>query len=408
MYNIFELGASGVKVDFVILYLYLLCLSFWTGKKIQKVEKSNLSLKLYWRSCVPLVLSYSLIEGLRYLRGIDYLVYVYVYKGYEVRNELLFTYLNGILRLMHVEFYGAFVVYDFLFIVALLFLVRRLPNYACYLLPLLVVSQFYYSENFIRQYVAFSFSLVSIVYCLDRKWSAFIFLSAIATMFHTVAFVLQIIIFFCVYPKKAFSPYVSCCLYVLFAFVSKLSFLDFISNFISEYLVGMFAGTAFSVYTENSLSWFGQNAVDEIYSQSILSCVAMGIFDISLVAFSYCAIQRESDSQRKQTMIAMYNLIVYGIVGLQLFMNVQLLRRLVVPFYAMWPILFVYLLYKKIHVLQCMKNRVSRLSFRMIVVYMMLYVFAYHVTKGLFLFEGQMFIWDMGSTIGSYNPLFKF
>ena len=67
--------------------------------------------KNYWECCLLVIISFTLVEGVRYGRGVDYLHYVDVY-NYDLENkQVLFTSINQFLKSLGVSAEYAFMVY---------------------------------------------------------------------------------------------------------------------------------------------------------------------------------------------------------------------------------------------------------------------------------------------------------
>lgn len=64
---------------------------YWVGSQVSER-------KHYWKYCLLIILFFTLIEGVRYGRGVDYMHYVDVYKYDLEDNQILFTSLNRFLR----------------------------------------------------------------------------------------------------------------------------------------------------------------------------------------------------------------------------------------------------------------------------------------------------------------------
>lgn len=356
--------------------------------------------KQYWKISIPFIILYSLIEGLRYLRGTDYVVYAFVYNGLIERNERLFTLLNNILHNLGVSFSFSFVVYSFIWIVCVLWFLKEYKSYLFILLPLFIIAHWYYSENFIRQYLAFSFNLISINYLISGKWKSFIVLTLISVCFHTIGLALGIIILIFTFVKRPIPIYISLVIYVGAVFLASTNIFDYISTYINWGLNSLFANSSFAGYVENSDRWFGVDAFRDKYTKSFISTIGMRFFDVTLLILGYLTLNKK-DSPEKQKWSVFYNYFVYGAITFQLVMNIEILRRFAFPFYCMWPIIFVYIF---IH-----RNNLYLkygLKAKMLLGYLCLYIISYHIIKNIFLSNAQMFIWDMGYSIGTYQPLF--
>ncbi|WP_410521625.1 EpsG family protein [Bacteroides xylanisolvens] len=94
---------------------------------VSKEEKSIYE-RNYWLYAIIPIIAFSLIEGLRYARGVDYIGYVYTYLQSldpKVENEPLFMLLNKGMLLMDFPYCIAFVVYSLFWIIGILHLCKK-------------------------------------------------------------------------------------------------------------------------------------------------------------------------------------------------------------------------------------------------------------------------------------------
>lgn len=390
MYDL-SLGVSGFKWDYLILYIILLALALYTGKKLSKV----ILVKDYWKKSIPLIVTYSLIEGLRYLRGADYQVYCDTYLGRVTKVGYLFSELNDFLNYLGVPFWGAFVVYSLIWIIAVLFFLRPYRKLITLGLPLLLVSHLYYSENLIRQYVAFSFVLISINYILEKKYLKFVALSILSVAIHPISIFFPFTICIVYALKSPVKPSISLSIYISVIVFSMVPVYTVISDIINTSLSNLNIGEL-EQYAQNSDRWFGEDAIRDKYTKSLISSMGKWVFDVLIIVWGYYCIQ--SSNQKKNTLILLiYNLFVVGVIGFELFMNIELMRRFFIPLYAFWPVLFVVLYRFEL-------QGEYRFYFNLSKTFCLLYIVSYHIIKNIFLSPFQMFIWDMGNDIGTYHP----
>lgn len=129
------------------------------------ISKSKYS---YWKTAFPLVIVYSLVEGLRWNRGVDYLHYCqdltsYLYADY---SEHLYLGWISLFKSSGLSYWVAFVLYSALLIISYLKLVKNFRNSAYLSLPLFFIITNLAAENLIRQYLAVPF----VIFCIDQVW----------------------------------------------------------------------------------------------------------------------------------------------------------------------------------------------------------------------------------------------
>ena len=118
----------GDLFTFWILRIFLLLVFVVCGFGISYDKKS--------RFCVYSLVSglcYSLIQGLRYARGVDYMHYKFDMEGhwfvdnYEVGYRFIVIFLS---QWLHLPYWGCFICYSALLIFAVLLVLKRIPQMA--------------------------------------------------------------------------------------------------------------------------------------------------------------------------------------------------------------------------------------------------------------------------------------
>lgn len=333
---------------------------------------------------ICIITVYSIIEGLRYMRGVDYLEYVYIFRGFSERQDYLFDLLLKSMHFFNFKYYHSFVFYSFVWISSIIFLLRRYKDSVNIILPLMIISNWYFSENFVRQYLAFSITLISIYYLLEGKIKYFVFLSIIAGLIHSIAFVFALFIYAISYIKAPISIKISIPLYIIGMIMSQSAGLfSYISDIIAKYFPVMSDETTFGHYVSDSDRWFGESGYKAVYSRSLLTTIGNTLFDITLIIIGYHYLEKGKNNQY----VLPYNLFVYGAVFFQLFFNYEILRRLTFQFYALWPFL--------IGLLAMNKKKMPSYIY-ISYYYLWIYIIAFcFVRSMLFGDDNHLFVWDI-------------
>ena len=106
----FSLKETGVRFDYVLLFLIMFFIFIVSSRHIAK-SIHNKSAE-YWKMAVIPIIIFSLIEGMRYARGVDYIVYLYKYiyaLDSFFEDEPLFMFFNGVLKQLGLPYWGAFI-----------------------------------------------------------------------------------------------------------------------------------------------------------------------------------------------------------------------------------------------------------------------------------------------------------
>lgn len=174
----------------IVIYDFLMALMLWVlfryGGKISR------SKRLFSRAGWTAIVVYTLNEGLRFGRGIDYNAYWKVYE--KIANGRLtedmdfgFVYFAKTLSSVGLPWQGCVLIMNFLFIVSSLCFLRNYNNCLKYALPLWVLFSYSQTENVMRWFTGFSFILVGLALLQrdgKRKFLYFMLLSAFGCIFH--------------------------------------------------------------------------------------------------------------------------------------------------------------------------------------------------------------------------------
>ena len=89
----FTLKETGIRIDYVLLLILLFLIFIIYSRLVVSKEEKSIYERNYWLYAIIPIIAFSLIEGLRYARGVDYIGYVYTYLQSldpKVENEPLF------------------------------------------------------------------------------------------------------------------------------------------------------------------------------------------------------------------------------------------------------------------------------------------------------------------------------
>lgn len=135
---------------YIIINLLLLFLFIRAGQYVA----NNGNYKFATAICT---LAFTFVQGMRYMRGNDYIHYVSVFNERTESNQVLFTIINDILAALGINAYASFSVYALIFIVCLFWFFRNYKEYAAFLFPLSLIALIFFNEYMIRQALSFSF-----------------------------------------------------------------------------------------------------------------------------------------------------------------------------------------------------------------------------------------------------------
>lgn len=243
-----------IPIIYVTLLIFMLFVLYRCGQQIAKTGsiKSN--------SALFAILIYTLNEGLRFGRGVDYnggwIAYEYISSGVDYPENVGFLYLEEVLIFLGLPWQACVILMSFAFIFGLMFFLRLYKEVIPYALPMFVLFSNLNVENMARWYFSYSIFLIGLYYLLSHKnnWiSKYICYSIIASTIH-YAFIPIPIMFWILsrLEKPIINPIVAIFMYfaigLLFKTDMMLQFSD-IFNTLSQ------MSDKFSIYGNDSENW---------------------------------------------------------------------------------------------------------------------------------------------------------
>lgn len=392
--------------DFIydFLNLFLLWIMIYEGKLVSKG-------KYYWKYCFWIILFFTIIEGVRYGRGVDYMHYIEVYKFDLEKDQVLFTSFNNILKSIGISPEFSFMFYAFPFICGAMAMMKPMRKYAMYMYPLFLMSIISMHEAFVRQMLAMSFIFMYIVELndiidelLDKKIKIksllpLVFFIVIAYSIHSIAAVgIFVITLVTIFLRKPL-PWIYMIPILLIGkfYVSKnfdFSYLNSILNFFGA------SNDKFSLYTENADRWFSIDAMQDAYTRNIFieiletfGCCALiylgnKLFRNSLPEIEGQSIKKSDISLGVNTglYISLYNVFIIGTVILETFYNLEIVRRVAHSWDIYWFVPMALVLYYR-------NNKIFNGVDKFLMLGFFFWVWEY--IRFLFVWsDTPMFIWD--------------
>ena len=386
----FSLKETGVRLDYIFLLTMMFFIFIVNSRSIARsVHNENMR---YWKIAAIPIIAFSFIEGLRYARGVDYIVYLYKYiyaLDPAFDDEPLFLFFNGVLNLTGLPYWGAFIVYSFLWIVSIFYFCQPFKYMAYLCIPFALIASIPSMENLVRQFVSLSFVLISLSCLLGRKYEQSVFWAIISFGFHlsSVVVICLIYIVYVFKHNKCFNIYGVLLLYGFFFFFFELHYIDpFINNILSILNLG---DLRFTRYLEQADRWFTSSAGSESYERSIWGNLALFLFDTVLFIMGNKSIYKEKDLILRNKLIIIYNLFIVGAVGMQAVMSLEIVRRFFRPLYMLWFIIASNALYQYPIKRKMQLNKMVFMS-----AFLWGYIILVLLCKSILLFPSQMFVWD--------------
>lgn len=284
---------------FWALRLFLVAIIVFCSWGITYKNRDN---NYFWYYAIPIIIFYTLIQGLRYDRGVDYPQYAAeleydIYAGAGITREFLYDLFVMIWRDFKIPFYYAFMIYSGLLITALMLVVKKLPKYAFWIVPLFYFFTLDASENFIRQFIALSFLYYAYYYHLEQKRKKMIVMLCMIPLIHTSGllavgiFLLLVYVDFTKWLKSAL-PLLA--FYLILSLVWDVANLDSFAD--SLQTVDSFEDTNYEGYVENSEQWFTEEGNLDLASgieNSALREVTDFLCNCAIIWFGFAVCRRD-------------------------------------------------------------------------------------------------------------------
>lgn len=390
---------TGFKLDFFITFIFLLISFIKVGKFITK-HQNNLSRNnaLYWQHCLSTLFLFTIIEGLRYGRGRDYIWYKDQYESILtplVNQEPIFTLISKSCYFIGIPYWGMFSIYAFTWVGFTFLLFKHNKYLAAWGLPLFFLGSVWNMEAMIRQSFALAFLLPLLNYIPQKQWKKCFILVVISSLIHTAS-IITAFLFFSIYIifKKEIKLWISIPIYLFFAYIWDISNINAITDIIGIINLGT---NKLASYTENADNWFSSDAINtEEFARGAFAKLAATIFELSIFILGYLSIQKEKGQAFLKKNIFIYNIFVIGSIGLQSVFTLEILRRIFDPLYIMWSLVTANIFY-------CYQKKTKNIGILLLKVAIIIYIISYFIIKYRILFPSQMFIWD----IGNYNKIIQ-
>lgn len=302
---------SSYTIIYFLLQSFLYISLSWYGYRIYKSDKFK---KKY---ILLILITFSLIEGLRFGRGTDYNIYYSIYYNATISDgiPIMFYFLCSLFRSLGLPYQVLIYACSLMLICSGTFFLCQHKRQLIFSLPLFV----YYTllaENLIRWYLGFSFILIGLTFFYEkRKYIPGCIFFIIGFLFHyALIIIIPIIAILCMYKKRIMPPTISIIIYLLILVFSQYN------NSLSSLLeVFSFVAKRYSsdIYYYDSRYWIRDNVTYNYLSVTIRDSII----------FIWAIIEGYKLSSTNNRLIPYYNLCLLGIICYPLFYKVELFYR---------------------------------------------------------------------------------
>lgn len=344
------------------------------------------SLRKYWQISLPVMVLYTFIEGLRYMRGWDYPHYMYdlttgLYADYSEPVYLLWV---NTFRAYQIPFIYGFLFYSAILVFGFFLLLKNFHKAAFWACPLFLVIP-NQSTNLIRMFFAMAFLLIGIHFLLNKKKKSIIYFS-LSCMIHFS--VIPVVLLVLLFAWSRIELLLNNVYVVLAAFIAIALFWD-ISRFDElVFILNRMDSTGFKqgdIYLNNAEMWFGSEGSIQVKYGFKNAGLLMSTLNICVPAYIIFYGYKAYKSCSKMKII--FNCSVFGFFVQQLAGGIELFSR-----YYHWVTCLIPILIGIIWIVVPMK-RLEKIAFAFII------FFYYYIANFLYyifvpLSTGYGFIWD--------------
>ena len=376
-----------------LIYMSLLILMtlalYYSGRKITTTDSEDSILK----AGIVGIIAYTLNEGLRWGRGIDYNLYYYGYndigKGLETNWEPAYQLICKLFYSIGLPWQFMVAFMSFVLICSVCFFLRNFREVAHYALPLfgLLALQ---AETLMRWYLAFSFIFIALSLYLKeekskREYIYILLLCIIRCSIHNAIFFIIPILWLI---SKVKSPLVSpITAIVLYYGLGQLFSINFMNNFV--HFFNMYSlGARYEDYSVNADYWLSRGYL--VGEANAFMDLKYSAFWIMIVWFGHkiCKI-----SDQKYTFV--YNSFLIGFIFNPVYHQIELLNR-----YGSLLLLFQFVVLA--HILKkYFENSYNNLYFRLnYLARIIIIVLSLNFSRSIFLYpfadkeDHYLYVWD--------------
>ena len=278
MYN-----SVGDPIVFWVLRLLVFLSLLYSGYLISYKDNDG---KSYWKYSSIGIIVYSLVEGLRWNRGVDYPHYYQDITGklFTDYSEYVYVWWTELFKFTGLPYWVAFIFYSFLLIHGFYCLMRNFRKQAIWALPLFFIITVGSSENLIRQFLAVAMFEYALYYFYENKFIKSVIFAILTAQIHNsvlLTIVGALFVHFVHFDKKIKTGFLLVAIYLLFYYFWNPSYLAPITAWMSSLSVGETSNM--SSYLENAEFWFSDESSLSVRLGFVSRAASMFSSTVSLV-----------------------------------------------------------------------------------------------------------------------------
>lgn len=312
---------------YIIIYIFLFSVFLIQGRNIFHHKAS------YWKYSIFPIIAFSLIEGSRYMRGIDYSHYALFYSNPElmpIKEDFGFEILNNALRTISTEPQFAFTIYALITIVCLFIFAKQFVEVYKIIFLLMLVFTIHSSEWIVRQFISIAIMYAAIYYLTEKRYKIFFIFSLCSVCIHySSIFFLTITLLCYLFLKKPIKWQITVPIITIVMLFSSANLIaDLISKILNAANLSFLDGSSYVRYVEKSDQFLDSQAAGTVTgNRSIFTTLLNLFFYISLFVEGYHVLCKK----KLYNVFPFFNLCVIGYIGKEFFLKYELFVRLFRP-----------------------------------------------------------------------------
>ena len=315
----------------VIIYDFLMIVMFVTLYKTgRKLETQK---KFISKASFMAILVYTLNEGLRFGRGIDYnhywVAYDNIVKGVDYSKDFWgFYYFAKFLTTFDFSYQVCVLILSFIFIISSLFLLQNYKGCIKYILPFWILFSFSLTENVFRWYMGVSFILVGLAILQQRRKNRILYYSVLSILGCSIHYALIPVPFVFLILNYIKRPLLAPRTFIISAIiVAVISQFSSFSGFVNAFELLASPFDRYSGYADNADFWLTK--ASHIGGFSSVTGVLDYIMSMIVLIIGYTI---SKDYGKKY--VFMYNLFLISFIFRPLTAQMELLNRYDSLFYS--------------------------------------------------------------------------
>jgi len=344
---------------YYLIHIALLLITIKVSNNISKCSDNE-----YWKKCIPIIIFYSIEEGMRWGRDVDWTLYYGVFEGfqngYDTNFEFLFKLLFKTFAISGLS-YSTFIIFcSFMWILSLCYFIKPYRKQIKFFLPICLLYFTIMASNTFRWYLAMSFFLIAFRNIIDGRLSIGIAFLICTLGTHTAAFLMSMIGVICVYTLKnalilrpVFVVIISLALILLFSIESLQNYVIFFKYFNTE---------RFDNYFNNAQQWF-YSETNEGERKNIIEYILL-MTPFYIVLFSAYKLQLQ---KMIPDGILFYNLLTIWIILRSITSGIELLQRMSMYYEFIFALMVSFVM--------VLKNKITNLNRQLLIVVVLFIIY---------------------------------